>query len=39
MPAVSGCGGAVEVVTAEERVVCVARRFWPGADRSLRLMI
>lgn len=33
------CQQLVAMTVAEERVVCVARRFWLGAERSLRLMI
>jgi len=33
------CQQLVAIAVAEERVVCVARRFWLGAERSLRLMI
>jgi hypothetical protein len=33
------CQQLVPIAAAEERVVYVARRFWLGAERSLRLMI
>lgn len=33
------CQQLVAIAVAEEHVVCVAHRFWLGAERSLRLMI
>jgi len=33
------CQQLVAIAVVEERAVCVARRFWLCAERSLRLMI